>query len=114
MARPYTGPKPIYIYALVDPRDGLIRYVGQSVDPEKRLAHHLTRYTSIRVWTWTSKLRRLGLKPQVVRLAQAVPGERADKLEEDVIAQYRATVVNYHGNPQRMPTAGSPYIERAA
>ena len=26
-----------YIYALVDPRDGRVRYVGKSNDPERRL-----------------------------------------------------------------------------
>ena len=114
MARPYTGPKPIYIYALIDPRDQRVRYVGQSVDPERRLAHHLTRYTSIRVWTWTSKLRKLGLRPIVARLAQVVPGARADHVERDVIVQYAATALNYHDNPGRVATAGRHDIERAA
>ena len=30
-----------YIYALCDPRDGAVRYVGKSVDPEARLRGHI-------------------------------------------------------------------------
>ncbi len=30
-----------YIYGLVDPRDGRVRYVGQSQDPERRYREHL-------------------------------------------------------------------------
>lgn len=30
-----------YIYALVDPRDGDVRYIGKSVDPKQRLRKHI-------------------------------------------------------------------------
>jgi len=31
-----------YIYGLVDPRTGQIRYIGRSEAPERRLSHHMS------------------------------------------------------------------------
>ena len=30
-----------FIYGLIDPRNGLIAYVGKTKDPDKRLASHI-------------------------------------------------------------------------
>ena len=45
----------IYIYALYDPDDGAIRYVGRTAEPEKRLWEHVhTRGRS--TWDWIESL----------------------------------------------------------
>lgn len=44
------------IYALVDPRDGQVRYVGRTVDPDKRLEEHWSSKTPLgtdkEAWLW--------------------------------------------------------------
>lgn len=77
------------IYALVDPRDGTVRYVGKSIAPGDRLDRHLERPHSRRLFVWFKALRKRGLKPEMfgidlVELAQWPDAERA------AIAFYRA------------------------
>jgi|SRR5579859_7556500 len=57
-----------YIYALVDPISGQVKYVGQCINPKKRLQIHtspsiLTRTSPLAVW-----LRGLPTKPWMVIL----------------------------------------------
>jgi hypothetical protein len=44
------------IYALVDPRDGQVRYVGRTVDPDNRLEEHWSSKTPLgtekEAWLW--------------------------------------------------------------
>jgi len=64
-----------FIYALVDPRDGRVRYVGKSDDPDRRLRNHLlevanghNRNPYFR-W-WINLLGKDGLTPTVRRIMQ--------------------------------------------
>lgn len=51
------------IYALIDPRDQAVRYIGATATPEKRLRMHLS-YSSRRIHQlWISALLSLNLKP---------------------------------------------------
>ena len=74
-----------YIYALTDPRDGQIRYVGQtSVALSSRLASHMRdagcqRYQFHRV-RWIRALVTNGLRPSIVRLTE-VPLSMLDSAE---------------------------------
>lgn len=55
------------VYALIDPRTGLIRYVGMSVNPAARFAGHMsTPVISIRAWI--QELQALGLTPRMAVL----------------------------------------------
>ena len=51
-----------FIYALVDPRDGRVRYVGKSNRPYSRATQHLNAnaHTNGRKAEWTSDLGNLG------------------------------------------------------
>lgn len=61
------------IYALVDPRDGAVRYIGQTTKTlEERLAGH-TANPAPRVEEWISELREAGLAPFPMALRQGVP-----------------------------------------
>lgn len=60
-----------YIYALVDPRDGAIRYVGKTVDIKIRLVQHFSDGGGAkRKHEWLRELRTLSLAPEVKILAE--------------------------------------------
>lgn len=57
-----------YIYALRDPRDGRVRYVGKSVNPKARYGKHLREVRSTPKCRWIEELKAEGLKPELVLL----------------------------------------------
>lgn len=61
------------IYALIDPRDGAIRYIGKANDSRKRLVKHLAdaRRRRTPVYDWINMLAKLGMRPtfQVLEVA---------------------------------------------
>lgn len=63
-----------FIYGLIDPRDNIIKYVGKSDDPEKRLLGHLKQCKeSVTLKNrWVAKLKDMGLKP-IVTILEEVP-----------------------------------------
>src|SRR5258708_6952817 len=66
------------IYALVDPRDNLVHYVGLSVDAESRLDGHLTGSGgSIQKRKWLLELRKARLVPTLRILEKIEPGSEA-------------------------------------
>lgn len=70
------------IYALIDPRDMTVRYVGKSTDPKRRLAEHTANKMSARdVGPWLQELRDAGLAPimEILDRASAIEWERAEQ-----------------------------------
>ena len=63
------------VYALHDPRDGSVRYIGKTtLSPEERLSAHIKAARTrgrARSWTWIRGLLRDGLAPTVSLLEQA-------------------------------------------
>lgn len=92
---------PRYVYALVDPRDNQIRYVGCSLDPIKRLRDHMNAANSYgRSWSnsgryqrcqprfrWLNSLSDSGLKPRIIILEKCSGDCWRDK-ENDWIQHY--------------------------
>lgn len=75
------------IYALCDPRDGRVRYVGKANCAAKRLATHI-RDSSTRdtpVYRWFRKLAGLGLLPEV-KVIWTVPQAEWPEHERNAIA----------------------------
>ena len=75
---------PVSIYALCDPRDGDVRYIGKAVDPAKRLRQHLSSfqlsyYRSQKV-SWIKSLLDAGVKPTLTVL-EVVPPDEANAAE---------------------------------
>lgn len=79
---PYSknGNKPRFVYALVDPRDSRIRYVGCSWNPQKRLFSHIAdanRHRSPADGSpkveWLHDLIQNDLRPIVVKLQECSP-----------------------------------------
>ena len=58
----------VYIYCLIDPIDNQIRYVGKSVNPEKRYTYHINPHptdTNKHKKNWINKLRDNDLLPEL-------------------------------------------------
>ena len=63
------------IYALVDPRDNLVHYVGLSIDAENRLNGHLRGSGgSNQERKWLLELKKMGLAPILRILEKIEPG----------------------------------------
>jgi len=79
----------VYIYALIDPRDERVRYVGQAVNPARRYRDHLAqKNTSTRKRDWIDELILLGLAPIIKVIEQCQKGN-VDKREIHWIAHHR-------------------------
>jgi hypothetical protein len=66
---PSLDERTAFIYALVDPRDGSIRYVGKTESPKRRLREHLRGdEPSPHKDHWLAQLRREGLVPELAVL----------------------------------------------
>jgi hypothetical protein len=82
------------IYAMVDPRDEVIRYVGKTTRPlHVRLASHFSRPTNEEMSEWLTDLKTLGLKPKMVSLLET-DEETAGIEEVKYIEAYWATLYN--------------------
>lgn len=55
----------VYIYALIDPCDGEIRYVGKSIRPRQRLQNHCNEPAGTWRTNWLQSLKRRGRRPQL-------------------------------------------------
>ena len=64
----------IYIYKLVDPRDGKPRYVGKTNHLKIRRKIHCTRKFNTTCSTWIWELKSVGLKPDIVALEELPDG----------------------------------------
>jgi hypothetical protein len=85
------------VYALIDPRDDVIRYVGASCQQE-RLAAHLSKARckrgNARVLAWIRELLECGMIPrQTVFMTTNDMGER-DVAERYYIRKFRSTILN--------------------
>lgn len=80
------------VYALVDPRDETVRYIGITSNPDRRKRQHLgeiapTGGTHYR--RWQKKLRNLGLVPRWEVLEEDLTWDEARELEREWIASGR-------------------------
>jgi predicted GIY-YIG superfamily endonuclease len=70
------GSSPHQIYALIDPRDGALRYIGVSNNVNRRLAQHC-RDTSKHTpkGRWLAELQQQGLTPEL-EIIETIEGEK--------------------------------------
>lgn len=83
----------VTIYALGDPRSGLVRYVGQTVNLQARTEKHVGGRTDQRnpeLRGWLAELRRAGLEPQVRVLEECRTPGVADAQEKHWIRKFIA------------------------
>jgi predicted GIY-YIG superfamily endonuclease len=71
------------IYALIDPRDEMVRYIGISDDMPTRFMHHL-RETGARTakGTWLAELRRYGLQP-TIKILEEIQLEKTQRYKAE-------------------------------
>ncbi len=65
----------VYIYALADPLDGSVRYIGKSVRPNERLTNHCNEKNRCHRTNWIQSLLRSGRRPVMGILDRISPGE---------------------------------------
>lgn len=82
-----------FIYTLSDPETKIIKYVGKSIDPEKRLKKHLSDYELIESWTpknkWLIYLKKKGLIP-LLNIIDEGTDENIDDLEIYWIKKFKS------------------------
>jgi hypothetical protein len=75
------------VYALIDPRDGVTRYIGQTTKAlPTRLAGHLSS-PAPNVATWIGELKAAGVVPAIAPLHQNVPAGILLRLEREEITR---------------------------
>ncbi len=84
----------VYIYGLKCPIAGVVRYIGKSIDPQRRLKQHIkdARGKRYRYYAthWLRKLLAARLVPELVIIRILQDGENWQEVEREVIAQYKA------------------------
>lgn len=87
--------RPTYVYTLVDPHSGVVRYVGRTVNPRSRLSSHVGCCwgENKRKTAWIKRLRARGLAPAMV-IVRRCSIFRAAELEAEWILKHRRTVFN--------------------
>jgi len=86
----------IFIYALVDPAELTIKYVGQSHDLNLRLRQHWTQDHN----RWMLDLRKKGKKPFIIVLEKILQHDNSDIAEEKwikILFENGIDLVNVHG-----------------
>lgn len=81
-AFPAISASPVYIYALIDPVDGDIRYIGKSIRPVARACNHMQDKTPCHRTHWLQSLKARGLKPDMVileRVEGAWPWQESER-----------------------------------
>ncbi len=101
-----------YIYALVDPRDQQVRYIGKADDPQKRYWNHLADQERNHRTNWIALLRRLGLKPGLVIL-EAVSVEHWEEAEKRWIAKFPDLVNGTAGGDSPPDQTGYRHTEES-
>jgi hypothetical protein len=107
-----------YIYGLVCPIDGCIKYIGKTENRERRLACHLseTKFNP-KKRRWMKSIKKLGLRPSLVTISENDCYIDASLEEEMWIKAYNyfgAKLLNYRstGKRQYIPSRRKNYKYR--
>jgi group I intron endonuclease len=79
-----------HIYALCDPRDGQVRYIGKADDIDRRYKAHLHEQNGTHKRRWIRLLLDVGLAPEIVIIEEVADGVSWKERERYWIAKYRA------------------------
>jgi hypothetical protein len=106
-----------YIYGLVDPRTGRLRYVGQTTRSlDRRLSEHVADRnlkSKTRKNSWIKALKHLGLIPNIVAM-EYVPVHELDQAERVHISYYRDLIGSRLTNDTDGGTGGAMPPEAVA
>jgi hypothetical protein len=71
----------MYVYGMVDPRNGLVMYVGQSARPRQRFSQHRGKMGTPAMRAWLNELDAVGIEPELVTLWVVPPGLNVNEFE---------------------------------
>jgi hypothetical protein len=92
---------PYSVYALIDPRDNQVRYIGQTRNPKSRLNDHLCVPSGTREKIdWIQELRMQGLKPQMTIIEDGLTYQESLEREQHWIQHYRGQEHEIHNHKQ--------------
>lgn len=93
------------IYALIDPRDDSIRYIGASNNPDKRYRQHLSRSgpPAREVIQWLDDLESTGHQPGLRTLVG--PTEEWSAVEQALKAKYSGSLLGRDDRPREIRVA---------
>jgi predicted GIY-YIG superfamily endonuclease len=101
----------VYIYQLVDPRDGSVRYIGQTINMDMRLKAHLnSRNGNAAKYRWVQELRGLGLLPRIEEICRC-QCEDADAIELECIRRHWDSPLLFNVKPHGNAYAQARYRE---
>jgi sulfur transfer protein SufE len=72
----------VFIYSLLDPLDGRIRYIGKSIRPKERLQNHMNEISNCHRSHWLQSLKKKGLKPEMRILEELEHSENWQQREK--------------------------------
>jgi len=78
------------VYALLDPRDGRLRYIGKTTEPRRRFLFHYRADTRGHCKKWEALLLRLGLRPIPVPIEWVEDAHWGAEREKEWIRRARA------------------------
>ncbi len=81
--------KTLYIYTLTDPIDGLVKYVGMTNNPKRRLSEHLIEKTLTKKNNWIKSLIKKNKKP-IMDVIDEITDSNIEYWEKYWIAQFKA------------------------
>ena len=76
-----------WLYYLIDPRDNVVKYVGISRDPVKRLQNHKQEKSNKGKLAWIKELKKMGLSPEL-RFVTEADDKQAKALESKHIRKF--------------------------
>lgn len=82
-----------FIYALIDPNDNIIKYIGKSVNPKRRFANHLCEKKDAPKNIWIRGLIANKQQP-ILKILCKCKIENVNKLEKKYITIYKKTLYN--------------------
>lgn len=104
-----------FIYALMDPRDNQVRYVGKSNEPRRRFSKHLRAAQDCPRIRWIRALQRLNLEPGL-EILEEVYKSAWEGAEQSWIAYFLhegADLTNMTGGGDAPPIFRGPHSEEA-
>ena len=85
---PASKARQVFIYALVDPRDANVRYIGRSFVPEDRYKRHLIDKSETHKTRWIRQLKSVGLQPEL-KILDVVSEQQWSDAERQWMSKYK-------------------------
>lgn len=94
-----------HVYHLIDPKDGVVRYVGRCTDPKARLRNHCNesaRRNTTRKHAWINGLLEQNKIPALVVVFTSTSPLISRQRESEEFNRHKETLFNIH-DPMRFP-----------